>query len=72
MVWAPPIKNPGYAYDTNQDLLLVAITHHSMPQNTDIQTHWPVFPSAVEIARSDVVAKREISIMEKNLKIVKH
>ena len=33
--------------------------------NTDIQTHWADTPSAAEIARSNVIAKREIDIMEK-------
>ena len=35
-----------------------------MPKNTGIQTHWADDPSAVEIARSNVVAKREINIIE--------
>ena len=39
-----------------------------MPKNTDIQTHWVDGPSAVEIVRSHVVTKREISIIEKNFK----
>ena len=32
--------------------------------------HWVDDPSAVEIARSNMVAKREISITEKSLKIL--
>ena len=48
-----------------QALLLLALTFHSMPQNTDIQTHCIDVPSAAEIKRRNVVAKREISITEK-------
>ena len=33
-----------------------------MPKNTSIQTHWADVPSAVEIARLNVVTKRETSI----------
>ena len=33
----------------NQALLLLALTFHSMPKNTDIQTHWIDVPSAIEI-----------------------
>ena len=39
-----------------------------MFESTDTQTHWVDGPSAVEIARSTAVAKREISIMKKTLK----
>ena len=50
---------------TNQDLRLLAITFNCMPKNTNIQTHWADVPLAVEKARSNVIAKREISITEK-------
>ena len=37
-----------------------------MPKNSNIQTRWVNFPSAVEIAgRSNMVTKGEISIIEK-------
>ena len=36
-----------------------------MPKTRDIQTHWVDVPSAVEVAPSNIVAKREISIIEK-------
>ena len=39
-----------------------------LTQNTDIQTHRNDVPSAVVIVWSYVVAKREISVMEKILK----
>ena len=52
----------------NHDLLLLAIRFHCMSKNTDVQTHWADISSAVEIARSKVVAKREISITKKFLK----
>ena len=40
-----------------------------MPKNTFIQMHWVDVSSAVEIVRSSMVAKKEISILEKILKI---
>ena len=52
--------------------LLLPLILHGTPKKTDIQTHWIDVPSAVEIVRSNVVAKREISIMENILEIVKH
>ena len=47
------------------DLLLLTTTLHSMPKNTDIQTHSADVPLADEIEQSSVIAKREIRIMEK-------
>ena len=49
----------------NQYLLLLAKGLHNMPKHSEIQTRWADVPSAVEIARSNVVPKREISIVEK-------
>ena len=46
-----------------KDLLLLTTTLHSMPKNTDIQTHSSDVPSTDEIAQS--IAKREIRIIEK-------
>ena len=37
-----------------------------MPKNTGIQMQWVDVSSAVEIALSNMVAKKEISIIEKN------
>ena len=37
-----------------------------MLKNTDIHPHWVDVPLAVDIARSNKVDKREISITEKN------
>ena len=52
----------------NQALFFLALTLHSMPKNTGIHTHCIDVPSAVEIARRNVGAKREIIIMETKLK----
>ena len=49
----------------NQACLLLTLTFHSMPKNTDIQTHCIEVPSAVEIVLQNVVGKKEISIMKK-------
>ena len=40
-----------------------------MPKNTEIQTHLVGVPSAVEIARSTMATQREISMIEKILKV---
>ena len=40
-----------------------------MPKSTDILTGWVDVPSPVEIARSNMVAKKKISVIEKSLKI---
>ena len=40
-----------------------------MPKNTEIQTHLVGVPSAVEIARSNMATQREISMIEKILKV---
>ena len=34
------------------------LTFNSMPKDTDIQFHWVDVPSAVEIARTNVVAQK--------------
>ena len=36
-----------------------------MPKHTDVEACWADVPSAVKVARSNVVAKREINIIEK-------
>ena len=43
-----------------------------MPKNIVIQMHWVDVSSAVEIVQSSMVAKKEISILEKFKKFVKH
>ena len=71
--WAEAwFSNQHYKKSIYQDLLR-GITQLSCPKILKcFQTHWVDIPSAVEVARSNMVAKRGIKIMEEIQKNSKH
>ena len=71
--WAAAwFSNQHYKKSINQDLFR-GITQLSRPKAPKcFHTHWVDIPSAVEVARSNVVAEREIKIMEEIKKNSKH
>ena len=71
--WAEAwFSNQHYKKSIHQDLLR-GITQLSCPKALKcFQTHWVDIPSAVEVARSNVVAERVVKIMEEIQKNSKH
>ena len=71
--WAEAwFSNQHYKKSIYQDLLR-GITQLSCPKILKcFQTHWVDIPSAVEVARSNMVAERGIKIMEEIQKNSKH